>query len=173
MTTNDPKNELIKLKVTGNVQKFVTIKPSRVILKGIVGEEISKKVTIIPETPVPFNIVNVSQMHSKNFRHTLKEIENSGKKAYELTIENMLKDAGVYHDKIMIITDRSDHMPLTIKVDGRINAFQLIEEKPAPALKPEPADHPELAPGIKLKPADHPEPAPESTPESEPGKTSS
>ena len=85
---------------------------------------------------MPFKIMKVAQMHSKNFQTTLKEIEKSGKKAYELTIENMKKDVGRYHDEIKIITDRSNFMPLTIKVDGYIDA---IGQKPGPGSTP-PAD---------------------------------
>lgn len=76
-------------------------------------------------------------MHSTNFRTELKEVEKSGKKAYELTIENTAKKPGVYHDRIMIITDSSNSMPLTIKVDGYIDAIQLMDEKAGPESTPE------------------------------------
>jgi len=148
----------------------VTIKPQRVILRGPVGAELSKKVIIIPETPVPFKIMKVAQMHSTNFRTTLKEIEKSGKKAYELTVENMVKKAGKYHDQINIITDRSDFMPLTIRVDGYIDAIDPQTGKPAPAvkIKPEPESTP---PKMVIVPPSKPVMPQPSKPESAPVPT--
>jgi hypothetical protein len=83
-------------------------------------------------------------MHSKNFKTTLKEIEHSGKKAYELTVENLVKKAGRYNDQIMIITDQNGSMPLKISVAGYIDAIQPKTEKPVSAPKPETA--------VKIKP---------------------
>lgn len=155
MKTNAPEQSQLKLIITGQIRKFVTIKPSRVKLAGVVGEHISKKVTIIPETEIPFNVVKVTHLGSKNFSSTYKEIEYSGKKAYEITIVNLKKDEGRYHDQLIVITDRTDRAPLKVYVDGYIRGAKPAVEKPKTETK--------LESGVKAKP--------EAAPEVEPGKS--
>ena len=102
------------------MEKFATIDPKRIYLSGSVGEDIEKKVTIIPETKEPFKILKVSAMKGSAITHELKEIEVGGKPAYELTIANAKKEPGRYYDQVTILTDRSDHTPLSIVVSGEI-----------------------------------------------------
>jgi hypothetical protein len=52
--TNDKKNPQLKLSIIGNVEKFVTIRPSKVRLRGVAGEKIKRTVTIIPAAKYPF-----------------------------------------------------------------------------------------------------------------------
>ena len=119
MITNDPENERFELKISGHVEKFVTIDPQRVFLTGSVGEKIEKTVKIIPETK-PFKILKVIAMKGSFFTHELKEIEVDGKPAYELTIANTRQEAGRYFDQVTVLTDIGDQAPLSIVVSGDI-----------------------------------------------------
>jgi len=118
--TNDPENGEIRLRVSGTVKKFATIKPKRVLFKGFVGEELEQRVTIIPETSEPFKILRVSAMQGAEIRHELKQIEVSGRPAYELKIIFTKDKPGRYYNRLSLITDRSAHGPLTIIVSSHI-----------------------------------------------------
>jgi len=116
--TNDPKNEKIALQLFGQVKKFVTIKPSKVFLKGNVGDSLSQTVSIIPGEGESFKILKVNALKGVDYKYSLKEIELEDKTAHELTVENTRKTAGRYFDKIFMITDRTDQAPLNIIVSG-------------------------------------------------------
>lgn len=116
--TNDPKNEKIALQLSGTVKKFVTIKPSKVFLKGNVGENISQIVTITPGEGEVFKILQANALKGGDYKHSLKEIESDGKIAYELTVENIRETEGRYFDKIFMITDRMDQQPISLIVSG-------------------------------------------------------
>jgi hypothetical protein len=104
----------------GEVRKLVTVQPERVKLKGSIGEKISQTVIIAPGTEETFNIVKVSPMKGTDIRYAIQQIELSGKKAYQLTVENIKETEGRYMDKITIITDRNELPPLAITVSGEI-----------------------------------------------------
>lgn len=148
VTTDDPKNAVIELHLQGKVQLFATIEPNRVNLSGVLGETISQTVTIIPKTEVPFKILQVNAMKGLDFTHDLKETEVNGKKAYALTVVNKKETEGRYYDKLIILTDRSDHQPIIIIVSGEVRKLgteNAEPESPAPAapeVQPAPAPAP-------------------------------
>jgi len=115
----------------GKVKKFVTIKPSKVFLKGIVGESISQTVLIIPEKNEVFKILQVNALKGIDLKYSLKEMASDGKKGYEIVIENIRKTEGRYYDKINMITDRTDQKPISIIVSGNIEKLKDLnpEEK--------------------------------------------
>jgi hypothetical protein len=129
--TNDPKNRKITLQLLGKVKKFVTIKPSKVFLKGTVGESISQTVLIIPEKNEVFKILQVKALKGIDLKYSLKEMASDGKKGYEIVIENIRKTEGRYYDKINMITDRTDQKPISIIVSGNIEKLKDLnpEEK--------------------------------------------
>ena len=144
--TNDTKNAIIELHLTGEVKNFATIEPNRVNLNGILGETVSQTVTIIPETEPPFKIMQVNAMKGLDFTHSLKETEVKGKKAYEVTLVSKKTTEGRFYDKLIILTDRSDYQPITIIVSGELRkpgAENAESEEPAPMeteqSQPEPA----------------------------------
>jgi hypothetical protein len=150
VNTNDPKNAIIELHLNGKVKLFATVEPTRVNLQGVLGETISRTVTIIPETEPPFKILQVNAMKGTEFTHSLKEAEVKGKKAYELTVVNKKATEGRYYDKLIILTDQTDHPPLTLIVSGELRkpgAENAGSESPLP---------PEMemeAPSIPVQPA--------------------
>jgi len=148
--TNDPNHAKIELKISGDVKTFATVIPKSVYLNGKVGDHLSQVVKIVPETPELFKIMKVSAITDTDIQYSLQEIDNSGKKFYELTIENTKKTPGRYFDTISIITDKSDQMPLTIYVRGKIKPD--TENQPEGSEKMEPPVPPEAAaPGTEVK----------------------
>jgi hypothetical protein len=120
--TNDPKHADIELKISGDIKTFAEIIPKSVYLNGKLGEKLVQVVKIIPETPKPFKILKVNALSGRDISYTLQEIENSGKKFYELTIENTKQIPGRYFDTISIVTDINDQAPLSIYVRGSIKS---------------------------------------------------
>ena len=94
------------------------------MLSGIAGQELKKDVKIIPEEKYPFKIVNVSTKNSSNISVELKEVKESKKMEYLLTIQNLKKEKGKYHDTIKIITDSK------VKPEIHLNVHGNIREKP-------------------------------------------
>lgn len=139
--TNDPENEKISLQLAGMVKKFVTLKPSKVFLKGTVGERIFQTVEIIPGTEESFKILKVNALKGEDFTQSIKEIEIDGQPAYELTVENTRQTEGRYFDKIFMITDRTDQAPISVIVSGYIEKPEASipeSEEGAPVSETEP-----------------------------------
>jgi len=122
--TNDPENEEIRLTISGRVEKFASIQPRRVNLRGAVDEEITRTVSIVPETEDGFKIIKVTALEGSEIAYDLKSVEVSGKSAYELTITNKKDVPGRYYERLVLLTDQSDHEPLTVIVTGHIYAAE-------------------------------------------------
>jgi hypothetical protein len=120
--TNDPNNKNFNLKITGDVEKFVTISPSRLRLSGESGASIKGSVKIIPEKKYPFKILSVSAKNGKDIHQELKEAEHKEGKGYLLTVENIKKDAGRYFDVITLKTDSKIRPEIQISVYGNISS---------------------------------------------------
>ena len=118
--TNDPAHPEINLKLAAEVKAFVTMNPSKAILRGTVGEKISQIVTVTPGTKEPLQILHANTLNQGDFRYSMKEREMDGKKAYEFLIENTRTSAGRYLDKIFIFTNKMELNPILIIVSGDI-----------------------------------------------------
>ncbi len=108
----------MKLTISGNVDKFVTIRPKRVKLRGIAGDEIKSKVTITPRKKYPFKIVKVSAKDGKDIRFELSEEKGEKGPVYALLIENKRSQKGRYFDMITLETDSNIQPKLSIRVYG-------------------------------------------------------
>jgi hypothetical protein len=116
--TNDKKYPRLKLTISGRVDKFVTIRPKRVKLRGVAGEAIKRKVTITPEKKYPFKIVNVSAKYGKDIHYELSEEKSEKGPVYALLIENKRLEKGRYFDMITLETDSHIQPKLSIRVYG-------------------------------------------------------
>ncbi len=124
----------IRLFITDKIQKEITIpiwgdikapeiasiKPRRLALRGSAREPVKGSVKIIPKDKYPFSITEVKPRDGKNIKYDLKEMEESGKKIYVLTVENLKKEKGRYYDTINLKTD-SKYLPeIRISVSAAI-----------------------------------------------------
>jgi hypothetical protein len=116
--TNDKTRPRQDLVISGEVEKFVTIRPKNANMRGFVGDSIKGTVTIIPEKRYPFKILNLRAQDGKYIKYQLEEIQESGSTAYTLNIENLKKDAGRYYDSIILETDSKLRPQLNIRVYG-------------------------------------------------------
>ncbi len=76
-------------------------------------------VKIIPEKKYPFRIVNVSKRKS-DISFELNEVKGSKRTEYVLTIKNLKKKKGRYHDTIKIKTNSNVKPEIPIQVYGNI-----------------------------------------------------
>ena len=116
--TNDKTRPRQDLVISGEVEKFVTIRPQHANMRGFVGDPIKGTVTIIPEKKYPFKILNLRAQDGKYIKYQLEEIKESDSMAYTLNIENLKKDAGRYYDSIILETDSKIRPQLSIRVYG-------------------------------------------------------
>ena len=118
--TNDKKRPRMDLVISGPVEKFVTIKPKHVNLRGYTGESIKASVSLIPEKKYPFKIRKARAKDGNNIKFELKEVEQSENGAYELKVENMKPDAGRYFDTIILETDSNVRPAISVRVYGNL-----------------------------------------------------
>ncbi len=116
--TNDKNRPRLDLVITGEVEKFVTIRPRHISLRGFAGDSIKSTVTLIPEKKYPFKILNVRAKNGNYINFQLEEIKQSDVIAYELKVENLKQDTGRYYDAIILETDSKIRPQLNLKVYG-------------------------------------------------------
>ena len=118
--TNDKTRLQQDLVISGQVEKFVTIRPQNVNMRGFVGDPIKGTVTIIPEKKYSFKILNLSAKDGKYIKYQLEETKESDTTAYKLNIENLKTDAGRYYDSIILETDSKIRPQIDVRVYGYI-----------------------------------------------------
>ncbi len=119
--SDDKSLPIARIQVSGNVEKFVSIIPRTISLRGYVGDNIKKSVTIIPEKKYDFKITKVRARNGKHINFELEEIKGTGRKEYSLTVENLLAREGRYSDLIIMETDSNIRPELSVKVYGKLS----------------------------------------------------
>ena len=118
--TNDKSRSRIDLAISGQVEKFVTMRPQHVNLRGYAGDSIKALVTVIPEKKYPFKILKVSARDGKNIKFQLDEVPSSANGAYALKVENLKPDTGRYYDTIFLETDSKIRPKISVRVYGNL-----------------------------------------------------
>ena len=121
----------------GHVDKFVTITPKIVTLRGQVGNPIKQSVRIIPEKKYPFKIIGHKLGGGNDIRYELAPVQRSEGIEYLLTVENLRKVTGNYYNTITIKTDSNIQPSINIRVKGYILDHQ-------PKIKESASDNPAL-----------------------------
>ncbi len=119
--TNDPDRPEITIDVVMEVKEFADLNPYRIWLKGLPGEKIVEKCTVIPNENYPFNITGIKTRKGVWFDYKYKEIKNNGRKAYEITITNTREKPGPYQDVLFVQTDHPARPEFKIRIEGRIS----------------------------------------------------
>ncbi|MBN2420590.1 MAG: hypothetical protein JXL81_14460 [Deltaproteobacteria bacterium] len=120
--TNSEINPEIEVGVNGWIKapQIAEISPEAVILIGNVGESLKGIVTIKPSERYPFKILETKADNGKFIRFILKEIVESQKIKYLLTIENKKEEEGFYNDTIRLKTSSDIQDEIQIRVSVRI-----------------------------------------------------
>ncbi|QTA86654.1 Uncharacterized protein dnm_026780 [Desulfonema magnum] len=119
--TNDKKHPRLKLTISTHVEKFANITPKRVRLNGLVGDQISSSVTIVPKKKYPFRIVEAKASRGENISIKLEEKKQEKGDEYLLAIQNMKKEKGRYFDTVLLKTDSKVKPEIKISVYGNIS----------------------------------------------------
>jgi hypothetical protein len=102
------------------VEKFATVIPRAVNLRGFVGDTIKKSVTIIPEKKYDFKITKSHARNGKYINFQLEQVKGAERTEYALTIENLRTDPGRYSDVIILETDSEIRPNLSVRVYGNL-----------------------------------------------------
>lgn len=102
--------------ISGVVEKFVTLIPRRLVLRGEAGKPISGTVKIIPEENHPFTLEETTGEVAGKLRYTVRKGDTQQAEAYLLEVENLRKEAGSYQEKIRLKTDHELRPEIEIKV---------------------------------------------------------
>jgi hypothetical protein len=116
--TNDKSRPRQDLVISGPVEKFATVRPQHVSLRGYAGDSIKTKVTIIPEKKYPFKILDARAKNGENITIVLAEVKKSSGQAWELKVENLRKKTGRFYDTIILTTDSKVKPQLNVRVYG-------------------------------------------------------
>ena len=116
--TNDKNRPQQDLVISGMVEKFATIRPQHVSLRGVAGDSIKGQVSIIPEKKYPFKILDARAQDGKNINFQLDEVKNPKGPAYELKVENLSQKTGRYFDTVILKTDSKVRPELNVVVYG-------------------------------------------------------
>lgn len=126
--SNDKNLPIVRIQLSGMVEKFVTITPRTISLRGFVGDTIKKSVTIVPEKKYDFKIIKVRARNGKHIKFQLEEIKSTGHKEYSLTVENLLAKEGRYSDLIIMETDSKIRPEVNVKVYGNLRQRPVKKE---------------------------------------------
>ena len=118
--TNDKTTPGLSGTVTGFVEKFVDIRPKRIILSGTAGKPIKGQVTIIPKAKYPFRILSSRARQGKYIKFDLTKVKRSNAMGYVLTVENLKKENGRYADVIFLKTNNKLRPEIPIYIVGNI-----------------------------------------------------
>ena len=118
--TNDKNRPQMDLTISGQVEKFVTIRPKHINLRGYTGDSIKALVSIMPEEKYPFKILKISAKDGKNIKFQVDEVETSANGAYELKVENLKPNPGRYYDTIFLETDSKTRPKISVRVYGNL-----------------------------------------------------
>jgi len=116
--TNDPKEPVVHLTVAGPVDRFATISPRMLSLRGVSGETLRGSVSIVPEEKYPFKVLDTYPLEGK-LKVQLDPVTQDGKTTYALRVENLRTEAGSYNDTVRMKTDH----PLQPEMDVRVYVY--------------------------------------------------
>lgn len=126
--SNDPKEPVVHLVVAGPVDKFVTINPRMLNLRGTAGERLQGTLTVIPEDKYPFRLTAV-QPREGRLKASFNETRQEGKPAYTILAENVKAEAGSYSDTLVLKTDNPLQPELEVRVYVYLRAAETSEKK--------------------------------------------
>lgn len=109
------------LKVSGMVEKIVTITPEVVHFVGDPQKTLKEIVHILPSDRYDFSLNDQAIPAMKNIEAVLK-LSNTREKAWDLVVTNTRKTPGRYYEVITLATDSKIQPELKIRVFGNLYA---------------------------------------------------
>jgi hypothetical protein len=103
--TNDKTKPSFQFTVKGPVDKFVTISPPRINMKGKPGEVLTRQVRISPEAKYPFKILNGSLEKVRDMKLSIKKDETTNPPSYLAKLTSQETAKGSIYGNIVLKTD--------------------------------------------------------------------
>ncbi len=128
MLTNDPREPVVHLVVAGPVDRFVSINPRMLNLRGTAGERLQGTVIVVPEEKYPFRLTGV-QPREGRIRASFSETRQEGRAAYSILVENERSEAGSYSDTLVLKTDSPVQPQLEVRVYVTLRAVESPAKK--------------------------------------------
>lgn len=126
--SNDPREPVVHLVVAGPVDKFVTINPRMLNLRGTAGDHLQGTLTVVPEEKYPFRLTGV-QSREGRVRADFSPSQQEGRPGYTIRVENIKSDAGSFSDTLVMKTDSSVQPELEARVYVYLRAADGQEKK--------------------------------------------
>jgi len=118
--TSAAKQPNVSIEIAGNVEKFATITPNKLILRGNAGEPIIGTVTVSPDSKYPFKVLETKSKNGTDIQARIEEKQENNATIYIITVENLKKDPGRYYDVITLKTNSPIKPELQLSVYGQI-----------------------------------------------------
>jgi hypothetical protein len=118
--TNDPNRQWLGVAITGMVEKFVEIRPERIILSGPGGQPLFAEVEIIPRKEYPFTIREVEVASGQFIKYEMNKIYAEEQNRYMIRVENTRVEKGRYVDSLNVRTDSDIRPKIHIHIIGII-----------------------------------------------------
>ena len=118
--TSAAKRPNVSIEIAGNVEKFATITPSKLILRGNAGEPIIGTVTVSPDPKYPFKVLETKLKNGTDIHARAEEKQDNKITTYIITVENLKKDPGRYYDVITLKTNSPIKPELQLSVYGQV-----------------------------------------------------
>ena len=118
--TSAAKQPNVTIEIAGNVEKFATITPSKLILRGNAGESIIGTVTVSPDPKYPFKVLETKSKNGTDIQAKTEEKKENNATIYIITVENLKKDPGRYYDVITLKTNSPIKPELQLSVYRQI-----------------------------------------------------
>ena len=120
METSAAKQPNVSIEIAGNVEKFASITPNKLILRGNAGDPIIGTVTISPDPKYPFRVLETKAKNGTDIKAKIDEKQDNDVTTYIITVENLKKEPGRYYDIITLKTDSPIKPELQLSVYGQI-----------------------------------------------------
>lgn len=122
MVTNDPINPETTLIVSGDIENVYSLSQKRIHLSGPANTNIRQTVLLSLEKKYPFVVTGVRAKKGENIQFQIEDVKEGDAGGYELTVENVKKQAGKYSDIIYLETDSDVQPEIKVSVIGVIEA---------------------------------------------------
>jgi hypothetical protein len=126
--SNDLREPVVHLVVAGPVDKFATISPRMLNLRGTAGDHLQGTLTVVPEEKYPFRLTGV-QSREGRVKADFSAAQQEGRTAYTIRVENVKSDAGSFSDTLVLKTDSSVQPELEARVYVYLRAADSQEKK--------------------------------------------
>ena len=121
MRTNDPKQPVLTLTLSGKVEKFMEIRPAQAHLEGLVGVPLSVEIEILQNKEYPFTILGIETKRTDSIRAEVVAPCDTLTQRCILRVENLRTTKGRYAETITVRTNNAAKPSFPIPVVGIIN----------------------------------------------------